>query len=136
MAGQNLARTMVICKMMITMVMIVGMRMKIMIKKSEGNIWAGTECPTMRAVSRRLGAPVKDLPMPGGSANLSIETERHGNLVIKIHRQSIVLHLFFQYGKSGHALCQMCRYTPDDQVHFLFFAPSLANLDPILFASL
>ena len=52
--------------MMITMVMIVGMRMKIMIKKSEGNIWAGTECLTMRAMSRRLGAPVKDLSMPGG----------------------------------------------------------------------
>ena len=60
--------------------------MKIMIKKSEGNIWAGTECLTMRAMSRRLGAPVKDLPMPGGSANLSTETERHINLVIKIHR--------------------------------------------------
>ena len=69
--------------MMITMDLIVGMRMKIMIKKSEGNIWAGTECLTMRAMSRRLGAPVKDLSMPGG---LATETERHGNLVIKIHR--------------------------------------------------
>ena len=46
-----------------------------MIKKSEGNIWTGTECLTMRAMSRRLGAPVKDLPMPGGET----ETVRHGN---------------------------------------------------------
>ena len=74
---------MMICKMMIIMIM---MRMKIMIKKSEGNIWTGTECLSMRAMSRRLGAPVKDLPMPGGSANLSIEIERHGNSCDKIHR--------------------------------------------------
>ena len=73
MAGQNLATTMMTCNMM---------RMKIMIKKSEGNIWTGTECLTMRAMSWRLGAPVKDLPMPGGET----ETERHGNFVIKIHR--------------------------------------------------
>ena len=55
--------TMMICNMMLILIM---MRMKIMIKKSEGNIWTGTECLTMRAMSRRLGAPVKDLPMPGG----------------------------------------------------------------------
>ena len=55
--------TMMICNMMIIMIVMVGM--KIMIRKSDGNIWTGTECLTMRAMSRRLGAPVKDLPMPG-----------------------------------------------------------------------